>query len=86
MHAQRSTSQVTAGPVKLIIKTNHHITLPFGLLEKLGIFAIVHYLNILYKSPGGTSAFMETLIPNSQLSNAFDSSCLQKNYLPPLNC
>lgn len=86
MHAQKSTSQVTAGPVKLIIKTNHYITPPFGLLEKLGIFAIVHYLNILCKSPGGTLAFMETLTTNSQLSNVFDSLCLQKIYLPPLNC
>lgn len=91
-HAQRSTSQVTSGPVKLITKTSHHITLPFGLLEKLGMFVTVHCLNILYKSPVGTLAFMETLITNSQLSNyisswnAFDSFCLQKIYLPPLNC
>lgn len=72
-HAQRSTSRVTTGPVKLIIKTNYHITLPFGLLEKLKTFVPVHYLNILYKSPGDTLALMETLITNSQLSNYISS-------------
>lgn len=69
---------MTAGPVKLIIKTYYHITPPFGLLEKMGIFVIVHYLNILHKLPGGTLASMETLITNSQLSNAFDSFVFKK--------